>query len=344
LTLGNGAPIGEAPALDGAVTNGRAGVSAPAISIRGVTKTFGGRIAVSDLDLEIPRGSLCGVLGPNGAGKSTTIRMILSILHPDRGAVEVLGGSALAAKQRIGYLPEERGLYRAMRVDDYLGYLGRLKGLPRAGMAKRVQGWLERIELADVGRRKCQELSKGMQQKVQFIAAVLHEPELIILDEPFSGLDPVNAVVLDRLVRELHEQGRTILLSTHVMQQAEKICDRIVLINRGAKRLDATLPEIRARFDPRTVRFEPLEGERDLATELEALGGVVAVRRRDDGGYDLALAPDADAPRIFRELLALAPARAVELARVSLEEVFVRIVREAEGLHAASRVEEELRA
>jgi ABC-2 type transport system ATP-binding protein len=320
-------------------------VSSAAISIRGVSKSFGGRAAVTGLDLEIPKGSLCGVLGPNGAGKSTTIRMILSILHPDRGTIEVLGGSALAAKARIGYLPEERGLYRAMRVGDYLGYLGRLKGLPRAGMAARVQGWLERIELSEVVRRKCQELSKGMQQKVQFLAAVIHEPELIILDEPFSGLDPVNAVVLDRLVRELHSQGRTILLCTHVMHQAEQICDRIVLIHRGAKRLDATMPEIRERFDPRTVRFEPLEGARDLTEEMRALPGVVSVgRSRDRSGYEVALATDADAPRLFRDLLALAPARAVELARVTLEEVFVRIVRDAEGERAASEAVEELRA
>jgi ABC-2 type transport system ATP-binding protein len=320
-------------------------VSDAAITIRGVDKTFGGRPAVRGLDLTIPRGSMCGVLGPNGAGKSTTIRMILSILHPDRGTIEVLGGSALAAKSRIGYLPEERGLYRSMKVGDYLAYLGRLKGLPRAGMAKRIQAWLERIELPEAYPRKCQELSKGMQQKVQFLAAVLHEPELIILDEPFSGLDPVNAVVLDRLVGELRDQGRTILLSTHVMHQAERICDRIVLIHRGVKRLDATLPEIRARFDPRTVRFEPLAPVEGLSDALSALAGVVSVREaRDSGAYELALAGDADAPRLFRELLELAPARSVELSRVTLEEVFVRIVREAEGVRAASEAAEELRS
>ncbi len=314
-----------------------------AISIRGVEKRFGDRLAVAGLDLEIPRGALVGVLGPNGAGKSTTIRMVLSILYPDRGTVEVLGGGALAAKERIGYLPEERGLYRTMRVGEYLAYIARLKGVTREGLAARVRGWLERIELPDVQQRRCQELSKGMQQKVQFIAAVIHEPELLILDEPFSGLDPVNAVVLDRLIGELHREGRTILLCTHQMQQAERVCDRIVLIHRGAKRLDATLPEIHARFDPRSLAYEPLAPSVVNEGELAALPGVVAVRPQRDGrGFTLALAEHAQPAELFEALVRRGPARRIELERVSLEEVFVRVVRAAEGESAAKAAREDL--
>ncbi len=316
-----------------------------AISIRGVDKRFGDRYAVRGLDLEIPAGSLTGVLGPNGAGKSTTIRMILSILLPDEGAIEVLGRTALDAKSRIGYLPEERGLYRTMTVEEYLTYIAKLKGAPRQGLSKLVRQWLERIELPDVTHKKCQELSKGMQQKVQFLAAVIHEPELLILDEPFSGLDPVNSVVLDNLIRELRQKGVTILLSTHVMHQAERICDRIVLIHKGAKRLDATLPQIRERFDPREVHYEPLAMGPELAHKAAQMRGVLGVRPSDDGaGLRLSLAPDAAPQELFRELMTLGPVRALELARVSLDHVFVRVVREAEGAQAALQAEEELLA
>ena len=223
------------------------------IQLFGVGKSFGSTDAVRDLDLVVPQGSLCGFLGPNGAGKTTTIRMIMSIIYPDRGRVEVLGGNALKSKDRIGYLPEERGLYRKMRVGNFLQYIAKLKGVRRPDLADHVAKWLERVELPDVFSKKCEELSKGMQQKVQFLSSILHEPELLILDEPFSGLDPVNAELLNRIIRDLNEQGVTIIFSTHVLHQAERICDRIFLINHGVKLLDATLEEIRQRYDPRTV-------------------------------------------------------------------------------------------
>lgn len=317
----------------------------PAISIRGVNKRFGDRYAVRGLDLEIAPGTLTGVLGPNGAGKSTTIRMILSILLPDEGSIEVLGRTALDAKPRIGYLPEERGLYRTMTVEEYLVYIARLKGVERHGLSKRVRDWLERIELPNVSRKKCQELSKGMQQKVQFLAAVIHEPELLILDEPFSGLDPVNTVLLDKLIREMRAKGVTILLCTHVMHQAETICDRIVLIHKGAKRLDATIAQIRERFDPRELHYEPLEGGADLHARLASMSGVDSVRRSDDGaGWRLALGAQAAPQELFRELAALGPARSIELARVTLDQVFVRVVRQVDGDQAALQAEEELQA
>ena len=312
-----------------------------AISIRGVEKSFGPTRAVRSLDLEVPTGSLCGFLGPNGAGKSTTIRMIMSIIYPDKGSVDVLGGTALASKDRIGYLPEERGLYRKMRVGEFLEYIGRLKGLPREALPARVRYGLERVELPDVARRRCQELSKGMQQKIQFLAAIIHEPELLILDEPFSGLDPVNAALLNGLIRELHDNGTTIIFSTHVLHQAEQVCDRIFLINHGVKLLDATMDEIYARFDPRTILAEPLESD----LRLDGIPGVDGVRPHDDGGagtLEIAVRDDADPQDVMRAVLDAAPLRSVRLRRLSLDEVFVRLVLEDEGADAAERAREEL--
>ena len=233
-----------------------------AITLDQVTKRYGTLTAVDGIDLSIPRGSLCGFLGPNGAGKSTTIRMIMSIIYPDSGSISVMGGSALDRKDDIGYLPEERGLYRKMRVGEFLRYIARLKGMNGKDLNRRVEDWLERMELPGVQRKRCQELSKGMQQKIQFIASVINDPELVILDEPFSGLDPVNARLLGNTVRELHESGRTIIFSTHVLHQAEQICDRVIMINRGRMVLDGSIDEIRRKFDPRTVRIAARGGSR----------------------------------------------------------------------------------
>ena len=222
-----------------------------AIRIRQVNKRFGDTHAVRDLDLEVPTGSLCGFLGPNGAGKSTTIRMIMSIIYPDSGSIDVLGSSAFANKDRIGYLPEERGIYRKMKVGDFLVYMAKLKGVIDTNLKKKVDDWLEKIDLPGIKLKKCEELSKGMQQKVQFLAAIIHDPDLIILDEPFSGLDPVNAELINHLVKEMNEAGKTIIFSTHILHQAEQLCDRIFLINKGVKLLDATLDEINEKFNPR---------------------------------------------------------------------------------------------
>jgi ABC-2 type transport system ATP-binding protein len=234
--------------------------------------------------------------------------MIMSIIHPDAGSVEVLGATALEAKDRIGYLPEERGLYRKMRVTEFLRYMATLKGVPPAEAGRRIAAWLERVQLPEAAKRRCQELSKGQQQKIQFIASVIHEPDLVILDEPFSGLDPVNARLLNGLIRELHASGRTIIFSTHVMHQAEQLCDRIVLINRGEKILDATMPEIRARFDPRTVVVEPADHDPACA---DALGEI-------DGG--------ADPQAVMRAAMDRVEVRAAELRRTTLDDVFVELV------------------
>ncbi|MHC4415349.1 MAG: ABC transporter ATP-binding protein [Planctomycetota bacterium] len=309
------------------------------IALSGVNKSFGSTRAVRDLDLNVPTGSLCGFLGPNGAGKTTTIRMIMSIIYSDSGTVAVLGGNALESKDRIGYLPEERGLYRKMRVGDFLQYIARLKGVRRPNLADYVREWLDRLELSDVHRKRCEELSKGMQQKVQFVAAILHEPELLILDEPFSGLDPVNTELLNRLIRELHAQGRTIIFSTHILHQAEQICDRIFLINKGVKLLDASLEDIRRRFDPRTILAEPLDGQPDL----DGIRGVRDVRRLPDtDALELELDDGADPQAIMRQVLDGRAMRSVELRRLTLDEVFVQLVGRDEGSAAAQRAREEL--
>jgi ABC-2 type transport system ATP-binding protein len=305
-------------------------VTRPTVELRAVTKRFGQVEAVSAMDLSVAAGSLTGFIGPNGAGKSTTIRMIMSIIRPDSGSVDVLGADAIAAKDRIGYLPEERGLYRRMRVMEFLCYMAALKGVPAHGLKARVRAWLERVQLPEAERKRCQELSKGQQQKVQFIASVIHEPELIILDEPFSGLDPVNARLLNRLIREIHSTGRTIIFSTHVMHQAEQLCDRIVLINRGRKILDASMQEIRARFDPRVVEAEPLDGDVRAADALAGIPGVASAHWSPERrAAELALVPGADARAVMGAAVAAMPLRHVALRRTTLDDVFVELVGEA---------------
>jgi ABC-2 type transport system ATP-binding protein len=297
-----------------------------AVAFRGVVKRFGGKAAVDGIDLEVRRGELCGVLGPNGAGKSTSIRMLMSIIHPDEGQVEALGGSALAAKDRIGYLPEERGLYRKMRVGEFLLYMARLKGLPSRTARTRAQRWLERVELPEVHGKRCEELSKGMQQKVQFIAAVLHEPDLLILDEPFSGLDPVNARLLTRLLLEIHATGTTILFSTHLMHTAEALCDRIVLINRGRKILDDSLAAIRGRFDPRTLLVEPIDPSAAPAA-LEEIPGIDSIGSLGGGAtLELHLAPGQEPAATMAAIVQRLPVRSISLRQASLDDVFVELV------------------
>ena len=253
--------------------------------------------------------------------------MIMSIIYPDEGVVDVLGGTALASKDRIGYLPEERGVYRKMRVGDFLRYIARLKGVDGPAADRRVREWLDRIELPDAARKKCEELSKGMQQKVQFLASIIHDPDLIILDEPFSGLDPVNADLLKGLIQELNEAGKTIIFSTHVLHQAEKICERFFLINQGQKLLDATLEEIRQEFSPRTIIAEPLNG----TAAFDRVSGVHHARRlseADSAAWELDLAEGADPQAVMRDLMDSAPMRSVHLRRMTMEEVFITLVRQ----------------
>lgn len=288
-------------------------------------KRFRSTVAVDDLSFEVPPGVICGFLGPNGAGKSTTIRMIMSIVRPDRGSIRVLGSDAWEQKDRIGYLPEERGVYRKMLVRDFLAYMAQLKGVERTGLAQKVTRWLDRVELPHVATQRCEDLSKGMQQKVQFVAALVHDPELVILDEPFSGLDPVNADVLRDLVLALKNEGRTVLFSTHVLQQAEQLCDRFVLLNRGHKLLDATLDELRTTYDPRTVRVEwrdPLDPS-----------GLQGVRqaKRDGPVWSLAVDEGIDPQEVLQAAAALGPVRRIEIQQATVEDVFRQHVRAEAG-------------
>jgi len=310
-----------------------------ALEISGVSKSFGDTKAVVQLDLNVPTGSLCGFLGPNGAGKSTAIRMLMSIIHADEGTVQVLGTSALKAKDRIGYLPEERGVYRKMKVGGFVGYIGRLKGVKGNVLRKRIDDWLERVELPGIRNRRCEELSKGMQQKVQFLAAIIHEPELIILDEPFSGLDPVNARVIGEIINELHQQGRTILFSTHVLPQAERICDRIVMIDQGRKVLDGTVASIQSQFDPRVIRIEPV----DINCDLSAISGASLIPNSQSSEHLLMrLDDEIDATGVLAQIVQSTPVRGIEIVKPTLDEIFIEQVTRSRGREAAIQVRKEM--
>jgi ABC-2 type transport system ATP-binding protein len=296
-----------------------------ALELRGINKAFGKTCAIDDLSLVVPRGKTYGLIGPSGAGKTTAIRMILSILLPDSGQLSVLGKpSALASKNRIGYLPEERGVYRKMRVRAFLSYLGQLKGSTRARVEARAAELLRRLGLGDVLNKRCEDLSKGMLQRVQFVAAVVHEPELLILDEPFSGLDPVSLLAIKELILEEQRRGTTMIFSTHVMAHAEELCQQIVMIQKGRKVLDEPIAGLRRQYDLRRIRLEPLDATADLMV-LRTVAGVERVQLTDEG-CDIGLAAGTDPAGAIRAIAAvIAPAR-IELARVRLEDVFVRLV------------------
>ena len=296
-----------------------------AIELRNVTKTFGQTTAVKDLNFAVPYGGLYGFIGPNGAGKTTTIRLILSIFLPDSGEISVLGHtSALRARSRIGYLPEERGVYRKMRVGAFLKYIAGLKGVKEPNIDKTIRVSLERVGLEGTERRRCEELSKGMLQKVQLLAAVIHKPDLLILDEPFSGLDPVSTRLLRDLVLEEHRRGATILFSTHVMPQAEEICQHVIMVHRGRKVLDEALDSIRSQYDPRTIVFNPLDSGADLSP-IARLPGVESVES-DVSGYKIFLAADTNPADAMRRIIETATPARLELSRPRLEDIFINLV------------------
>jgi ABC-2 type transport system ATP-binding protein len=291
-----------------------------AIELANVTKTYRGHTAVDGLDLVVPPGSVYGFIGPNGSGKTTTLRMILRIIYPDSGRVAVLGGEqGTTADDRLGYLPEERGLYPRMQVRELLVFHARLKGCrnPRPD----VDSWLARFELADWAEKKVEALSKGMAQKVQFIATVVSRPQLVILDEPFSGLDPVNTVVLNDAIAALKNEGITILFSTHDMETAERLCDCVSMIHRGRKVLDGTLDEITGRYGQDTIRLRTANGYGDVA----GLAGVAHVT--DRGRFrELRLSPGAESQAVLRQLVGQgASVEHFEVTRPSLRDIFVRI-------------------
>ncbi len=310
-----------------------------AVRMTGVTKTFGKMTAVENLDLVVPRGGLYGFIGPNGAGKTTSIRMIMSILFPDSGAISMLDHpSALEAKDRIGYLPEERGVYRKMKVRAFLRYIARLKGADEPGLDHRISEWLERVGLSGIEAKRCDELSRGMSQKVQFVSAVVHKPDLLILDEPFSGLDPVSMRMLRDLILEEHKRGVTVLFTTHVMPQAEEICEYIVMVHQGRKVLDEALSTIRSRYDPRAIQFEPLDPDADTRS-LMSIPEVESVRDKDRG-LEIVLREKTDPAEAMRRIMDRVPAARIELSRPRLEDVFIQLV--ADGTSADD--EQQLRA
>ncbi len=291
-----------------------------AVRLSGVTKTFGSHTAVSDFNLDIPDGTIVGLLGPNGSGKTTMIRMIMAILLPDRGTVELLGGFPdFARRNRVGYLPEERGVYEKMKVLEQLVFLGELRGLARREVQTRAGHWLERLGLAEWSGKKIQELSKGMQQKVQFIGTVLHDPEMLILDEPFSGLDPINQEVLEAIVREERERGKTILFSTHMMEQAERLCERVCLISRSRKVLDGDLKKLKRRERSGVVAVE-FEGDDRWLARL----GIRDIEKVDDA-HHIPIGHHVGGDEILAAAFAAdMTLRRFEVLEPSLREIFVR--------------------
>jgi ABC-2 type transport system ATP-binding protein len=285
-----------------------------------VTKTFGkGVKAVNDLSLAVPQGSVYGFIGPNGSGKTTTLRMIMNILYPDSGEIRVFGDRLRGACiDRIGYMPEERGLYRRMKVRELLRFYGELKSGQKVNQA--VDEWLERFDLSDWGNKKLETLSKGMSQKVQFIATVVTRPDVVILDEPFSGLDPVNAEVLKDAVLDLQGQGATVIFSTHDMNVAERMCDFIFMIHKGKKVLDGTLSDIQDEYGSDTIRIRCDRG-------ADALSELPGVDKLNDFGQvqEMRMTPDCDAQAVLALIMSRTAIKRFDIVKPSLQDIFVRI-------------------
>jgi ABC-2 type transport system ATP-binding protein len=300
-------------------------VSEPIIDIRGIVKRYGDFTAVDDLSFSVPAGAIYGLLGPNGAGKSTTIRMMMRIMLPDEGRIRVLGSDlAQVDLDRVGYLPEERGLYKKMKVQNLLTFFGEIKGLSRHDAQGRATMWLERLGLSDRALKPVEDLSKGMQQKVQFISTILHEPELLILDEPFSGLDPVNAGVLKDIILEYHRKGHTIIFSTHMMEQVEKLCNQICLIHRGRVVLSGTLQGVKQQYGKNGLALSVV-GDGSFLRELPEVASL------QDNGNELflRLRDGADPDRVLDAARARVRVTRYELAEPSIHDIFIERVSEA---------------
>jgi ABC-2 type transport system ATP-binding protein len=293
-----------------------------AIALRDVVKEFDGFRAVDGITLDIPAGGIFGLLGPNGAGKSTTIRMIMDIIRPDSGTITVMGKSSREnIRNHVGYLPEERGLYKKMKVLDMLEFLGTLTGSSPGDARRESQGWLERLEIADWAERKIEELSKGMQQKIQFAAAVLGKPEVLILDEPFSGMDPVNQNTFKDAILEINRGGTTIIFSTHQMETAERLCKEIALINKGKLVLSGPLAKVKEGFGKNSLLIE-YEGD---GAFLEGLPGVARVDAY--GSYsEMRLEAGADPQSIFRSVAGRLTVKKFEIVAPTLHNIFIEKV------------------
>ncbi len=294
-----------------------------AVSVSSISKRFGSVTAVQDVSFDVYPGEIFGLLGPNGAGKTTTIRMMLDIFKPDAGEISVFDGTMdEAKKQRIGYMPEERGLYKDQNLEQTLVFLARLKGLDDATAKERLDSWLKRLDLFDHKQKKVKELSKGMQQKAQLIATLLHDPDLIVIDEPFSGLDPVNTRLVKEIIDELRQANKAIVMSTHMMYQVEALCNRIVLIDNGRSVLYGEVDQIKRNFAGNAIE---LEGEGDFTD----MPGVLEARQVN-GSWHLALAPGENPQEVFRHL-ANDPAISIdrfEISEPSLDDIFITVVKE----------------
>jgi ABC-2 type transport system ATP-binding protein len=301
----------------------------PALIVTGIVKKFGNHVAVDHISFEVPRGVVYGILGPNGAGKTTTLRMINDIIAPDAGEIVILdglkpGGDAAA---HIGYLPEERGLYPKMKVVEMITFMGELRGLKHVEAKRRADKWLDRLGLAQWTKNKVQDLSKGMQQKVQFATALIHDPALVILDEPWSGLDPINAEVLREVVAEIRKAGRTVLFSTHQMEQAEKVCDQVCIIARGKKVLDGELRDIKRAWGGNAYTLR-IEGN---SKPLAGLPGVdtMTVSADDPGRVKLLLRADADGADVLKAAVGHVRVLEFRSEEPDLEQIFIKAVRNA---------------
>jgi len=289
------------------------------IEISGVTKTFGSVIAVDNLSLSVPKGSIYGFIGPNGSGKTTTIRMIMKIMYPDRGSMRINGRKHDTHRlSNVGYLPEERGMYKKMKLGDLLQFHGELNN--GTDLKRKIDFWLERLDLVEYKNKKVETLSKGMKQKLQFIATILHQPEIIILDEPFSGLDPLNSEILKDVILDLQKKDTTIIFSTHDMSMAEKMCDYIFMIYQGKKVLDGTLTNIQDQFGNDTIRIQSDMG-------VAAFEGISGIEKVNDFGklQEIRLASGIDPQEILTKLLSKTRISRFEITKPSLNDIFIRI-------------------
>jgi len=294
------------------------------IEVRNLLKRYGELVAIKGLSFEVKKGEIFGLLGPNGAGKTTTIRILMDILKPDEGEVKVLGRNPSEVKEKVGYLPEERGLYQGLGVLETLVYFAELKGVPSSIAKERAISFLEKVDLLDRAKGKVKELSKGMQQKLQFIASIIHDPEVVFLDEPFQGLDPVNVELIKGLITELRDQGKTVVLSSHQMNLVEALCDRILLINKGEAVLYGPIRDIKKRFTPNTILVKSPQ----LPPTIK---GVQSVAKKDDA-FMLTLAEGVSPQSVIRALVEEGvELEAFEVAPVPLEDIFVKVVKEGKA-------------
>ncbi|MBN2135895.1 MAG: ATP-binding cassette domain-containing protein [Acidobacteria bacterium] len=296
-----------------------------AIKIEGVAKHFDKTVAVKELSMAVPAGSIYGLLGPNGAGKTTTIRMMLNIIYPDQGQIELFGRKLTEEdKSRIGYLPEERGLYPKMTVDETLLYFARLKGIQTKLAKKAIDYWLDKVNIIEHRQKKINELSKGMQQKIQFVATVQHNPDLLILDEPFSGLDPINVKLIKDIILELNSDGKTIIFSTHQMEQVEKLCEYICLINKGKKIIDGKQTKIRSEYGRNTVLLE-FDGDGSFLKDEKGIADINLFPRQ----AEISLRRETSAPELLKNWVKKLDITKFEVLEPSVESIFIRLVGES---------------